>query len=74
MQNYYEKLRDLRIDNDKSQAEIAELLGITRQQYSLYELGKREFKIEHIERLCNYYGVSADYILNLSKGLKYPER
>ncbi len=73
MKNYYEILKDLREDNDKIQAEVAEMLGISRTQYHLYESGKRQFKIEHIRKLCLYYGVSADYILGLPDKLNYPK-
>ncbi len=74
MKNYYEILKDLREDNDKTQAEIAEILEITRSQYQLYESGKRQFKLQHIIKLCLYYNVSADYVLGLPNGLKYPKR
>ncbi len=70
MKNHNEILRDLREDRDKTQAEIAEILQITRPQYHLYESGKRQFKLEHIRKLCLYYGVSADYVLGLPEGLK----
>ena len=73
MKESYEILRDLREDNDKKQIEIAMFLGITKQQYSLYETGKREFKTKHIKDLCVFYNVSADYILGLPE-LPYPKR
>ena len=68
---YYEVLKNLRIDHDKSQKEIAELLQTTQTYYSKYELGKHPLPISHLITLCNYYGVSADYILGLPKGLPY---
>ncbi len=74
MKNYYEILRELREDKDKTQAEIAAILKITRPQYHLYESGKRQFKIEHIKTLCKYYGVSADYVLGLPSDLTYIKR
>ena len=74
MKNYYEILRDLREDNDKTQKEIAGFLGIDQSYYSKYEKGKREMPIHHIVKLCEYYKVSADYILGLSYDLKHPER
>lgn len=74
MKNYHSILKGLRTDNDKSQREIAEILEITAQQYQLYESGKRKFKPEHIRTLCKYYGVSADYVLDLPKGLNYPDK
>lgn len=58
----YQRLRDLREDADKSQAEIAELLGISRQHYSLYESGKRELPMHHFITLAKYYNVSLDYL------------
>lgn len=67
-----QKLRELRTDKDKSQEEIAKVLGTTQQYYGQYELGKRKIPIEHLTTLCNYYGISADYILGLPRGLSWP--
>lgn len=68
---YYQKLKNLREDADKHQEDVAKILGITRQQYSLYETGTREMKLGHIIALCKYYHISADYILGLPAGLPY---
>ncbi len=73
MKELYEIIRDLREDNDIRQIELAKFLEITPQQYSLYETGKREFKLKHIKQLCKFYNVSADYILGLPD-LPYPKR
>lgn len=67
-------IKELREDNDKLQKEIADILKISQQYYSEYERGKRPLPIEHLKSLCLYYGISADYILGLPKGLKYIER
>ena len=68
----YRKLEEIRQDHDKKQSEIAKILNITQQQYSLYETGKRELPINHLKTLCLYYQVSADYILDLPQGLSWP--
>lgn len=68
---YYEILRNLRIDHDKSQAEIAKLLGTTQTYYSKYELGKHPLPIEHLITLCRFYHVSADYVLGLPEHMPY---
>lgn len=68
---YYEKIRNLRIDHDKSQAEIAAILNTTQTYYSKYELGKHPLPVHHLITLCQYYQVSADYILGLPEGLPY---
>ncbi len=74
MKYCYQILRDLREDQDKTQNDIAQVLKITRTQYHLYESGKRQFKLEHIYKLCLYYGVSADYVLGLPRELNYPNK
>jgi len=61
----YQRLRDLREDNDKKQEAIALILGITRQQYQLYESGKRELPMHHFITLAKYYNVSLDYLAGL---------
>lgn len=61
----YQRLRDLREDNDKKQEEIALVLNITRQQYQLYESGKRELPMHHFITLARYYNVSLDYLSGL---------
>lgn len=71
--HFYERIKGLREDHDEKQETVAKLLHITRQQYSLYETGQRQFKIEHIITLCLHYGVSADYILGLPRGLNWPK-
>ena len=71
MSIYAQRLRDLRIDHDKSQAQIAEILGSTKNQVGKYERGEQEMPIKHLIALCNYYGVSADYILGLPEGRPY---
>lgn len=62
---YSERIRAMREDNDINQNEIAKLLQITQQQYSLYESGKRTIPIDYVIVLCKYFDVSADYILGL---------
>lgn len=59
---FYQRLRDLREDHDKSQNDIAEILNISRQHYSLYERGERELPMHHFITLANYYNVSLDYL------------
>ena len=58
-------MRDLREDADKTQQQIASLLGTSQTMYARYERGANELPIRHLVRLCEYYGVSADYFLGL---------
>ncbi len=61
--NYRKRIRDLREDHDKTQTEIAEMLGTSQTMYARYERGASELPIRHLLKLAEYYGVSTDYIL-----------
>ena len=63
--DYVRMIRDLREDADKTQAEIAAVLGTSQTMYARYERGANEMPIRHLITLCNYYQVSSDYILGL---------
>ena len=60
---YYSRLKDLREDNDCTQTDIAKLLFITQQQYSLYEKGYRDIPTSALITLADFYKTSVDYIL-----------
>ena len=64
---YFKRIYDLRIDHDKTQQDIADYLQCNRQVYARYERGLREIPVSMLIRLAEYYGVSADYILGISK-------
>lgn len=67
MKHYNDRIRDLREERKLTQRQIAEVLGIRQQVYSKYELGVRSLPLEHLMKLCRYYGASADWILGLAK-------
>ena len=69
--SYTKRLRDLREDHDKTQKEIAEILGTSQTMYARYERGANEIPIHHLITLCRYYDVSSDYILGLSDHIKH---
>lgn len=63
---YTERLKELREDNDLTQAEVADAIGIKREQYRRYETGINEIKAGHIIKFAKFYHVTSDYILGLS--------
>ena len=60
---YFPRLLDLRQDADKTQTEIAAILGIDQRVYSNYETGKREIPVRYLIVLADYYGTSIDYMV-----------
>lgn len=72
--DHVDRLTALRVDRDIGQKEIAALLGCNQSTISKYEKRRAQYDIEDIIRLCQFYEVSADYVLGLPKGMEYPER
>jgi transcriptional regulator with XRE-family HTH domain len=62
---YIRIIRDLREDFDKTQGEIADILGTSQTMYARYERGANELPLRHLIKLSQYYKVSTDYILGL---------
>ena len=63
--NMYQRLKDLREDSEKSQEEIARILGIQQTQYSRYERGIQKMGIDKYVILAQYYNISIDYLCGL---------
>ncbi len=63
--NYYQRLRDIREDNDLKQEDIAKILNIKQTQYSRYELGKNDMNIENYIKLAIFYNTSLDYLTGI---------
>ncbi len=69
------RIKDLRIDNDVKQKEIASFLCCTQQQYSEYENGKRLVPIDRLILIADFYNTSTDYILGRTDIFKpYPRK
>jgi len=62
----YKRIRDLREDRDISQQQMAKHLNISQSTYSRYESGYLDVPSEVLIKLAQYYGVSTDYILDIS--------
>ena len=63
---YFKRIGELRIDKDKTQQEIADMLLCNRQVYARYERGLREIPVSMLVKIAKYYNVSVDYILELT--------
>lgn len=63
---YRTRIKELRVDRDLSQSEVAKAIHTTQQHYSKIERGKADLSAEKLIYLANFYNVSVDYILGLS--------
>ena len=60
---YFQRIRDLREDNDKKQVELARYLNVDQSTYSDYETGKINIPIEQLIKIADFYDVSLDYLV-----------
>lgn len=63
-----EKLRQLRQEKGMTLKEVASVLNINLMTYAHYEHGDREPSIDMLRRLCDFYDVSADYLIGRTDG------
>lgn len=60
------RIKELREDNDLTQQQIADKLGITQRKYSYLETGTQQLTDEILVKLSTVYNVTTDYILKLT--------
>lgn len=73
--NLTTRYEELRLDCEKNQSEIAEVLNVKRNTYSKWENCINDMTLEKSNELANYYETSLDYLLGLShKRNLMPER
>ena len=64
--NFSQTMSELRRAKGLSQRRVAADLNISQALLSHYENGAREPGLPFVVRACQYYGVSADYMLGLT--------
>ena len=62
----YERVKELRIDNDYTQEYIAAKTKMKQPQYARYENGNRDFPVDILIKLAKIYNTSLDYIVGLT--------
>lgn len=62
----YERIRNLREDNDLTQKQVGALLNMSQTGYNQYEIGKNDIPTRVLITLANFYDTSVDYLLGLT--------
>ena len=60
------RLRGLRQERKEAQPVLADLLGVSVNQISEMERGRKTTSFERLVLLCQHYNVSSDYLLGLT--------
>lgn len=66
MTDYRARLRGVREDRDLTQAEVGKILNKSQQGYNHIEAGRAELIIDDLVKLCQFYNLTADYLVGLS--------
>lgn len=66
----YRHIKEIRIDNDIKQKEVADYLNVSQNTYSQYETGVISLTAEILIKLSDYYNVSIDYLLDRTNDKK----
>lgn len=63
MNEFKEVLKGLRIQNNLTQKEIANIINVSERTYSRYETGDREPRIETLIKIAEYYKIPIDILV-----------
>lgn len=65
---YNEIIKEIRHQREITQKEMADVVGVqSQQQYSLYETGKRIMDVEQFKKVCEFFNLSADYVIGFTE-------
>ena len=64
------RIREIREDKDLTQIQVAKYLDMSQTGYSQYEIGKNDIPTRVLIKLSLFYGVSVDYLLNVTNETK----
>jgi len=71
----FERIRNLREDNDYKQVQLANYLCVKQSTYSDYESGMINIPIEALMKLADFYNTSVDFIVGRTDEIKsYPKK
>ena len=66
MENFAKKLKELRMERGLSQRQVSKELGLSENAFANYEQGIREPSLDTLKKICEFFNVSADYLIGLS--------
>ena len=74
MFSFGQKIRFLREKAELNQSQLGDAVNMTQRKISYIENDKYEPSLEDIRAFCEFFNISADYLLGFPKQLPYPKR
>lgn len=68
----HERLKICRAENNYTQKEVADIIGVDVTTYAHYESGRRSPDIKRLQVLCNLFNISIEEHFPLIRNLQYP--
>ena len=62
-----ERLKDIRIENDLTQTQMAKILNTTQTSYNRWENNVELISLKKLTRVCNYFNTSMDYLVGITR-------
>lgn len=66
------RLKNIRIENNLTQIEMAKKLNVTRSSYSVWEIDAEIIPLKHLVNFCNYFNLSLDFYFQFTNNPNYP--
>lgn len=67
-----DRIKQLRVNRNLNQTDLAKLIGCTSSIISAYELNERKPSIKILIKISTYFNVSTDYLLGLNQNTRDP--
>ncbi len=64
MSKYIQKIKQLRIEKNLSQEQIAQAIGVSRPTYNAIEAGKQKLDLDEAKKLADVFGIDVDTLLS----------
>ena len=61
------KLKELRNEKQITQAQMAEVVGVSKTTICQWETHKQEPSLEDVTTIARYFGVTTDYLLGMEE-------
>lgn len=67
------RMKQLREKKGYTQIDIAEMIGVKRSAYSLWEIGKRKPDIDDLIKIADIYDVTLDWLAGREKPQRFSQ-
>ena len=67
----FTRMKEIREEAGLKQTEVAQILGVTKGSYSMWECGADTIPLRRLNQFCNYFNVSIDYVVGFNDKRKY---